>query len=132
MDWYATAKSVHVVCVALSITGFVTRFALAARGATVLDHPLARVLPHVNDTVLLGAAAGMLVVLRVNPFSVAWLSAKIAGLILYILLGMVALRRGRTARQRTAAFVTAVATFGYIVAVAIGKSVLGPFAWLGA
>ncbi|RPI48829.1 MAG: hypothetical protein EHM59_00410 [Betaproteobacteria bacterium] len=132
MSWYATAKAVHVVCVVLSIAGFVTRFALAWRGSTLLRRPAARILPHVNDTMLLGAAIAMLALARIDPLAVPWLSAKVAGLVVYILLGMVALRHGRTPAIRTVAFAAALGSFGYLVSVALVKNPLGILTWLAA
>jgi uncharacterized membrane protein SirB2 len=131
MNWYATAKAVHVACVALSIAGFVSRYALARRGSPLMQHRLARVAPHVNDTALLGAAIVMLWAGGLNPFGIPWLAAKIAGLLAYIVLGMVALRRGRTPAMRDAAFVAALASYAYVVSIALTKSPLGPFAALG-
>ncbi len=130
MTVYLLAKTVHVSCVALSIAGFVARFALARRRPHWLGHRLARVLPHVNDTVLLAAAIAMLVAAQWNVLDMPWLSAKVAGLLAYIACGTIALKRGRTRRQRAGAFVAALAAFGYVVSVAYSKSVAGPFARL--
>jgi uncharacterized membrane protein SirB2 len=128
MNVYAVAKAIHVTCVALSIAGFVTRFSVAARRPEVLRHTLVRVLPHVNDTVLLAAAITMLVVAQWNVLEMPWLAAKIAGLTAYIALGMVALKHGRTGGIRAAAFVGALIAFAYVVSVALSKSPAGPFA----
>jgi len=57
-----------------------------------------------------------------------WLVAKIVGLLVYIVLGTIALKRGKTRRMRVGAFVAAIATFVYIVMVALTKSPLGVFA----
>ena len=57
-----------------------------------------------------------------------WLVAKIVGLLVYIVLGTIALKRGRTRRTRAAALIGAIATFGYIAMVALTKSPLGAFA----
>jgi len=92
-----------------------------------LRHRLARVLPHVNDTVLLAAAIAMLVAAQWNVFDMPWLGAKIAGLLAYIACGTIALRRGRSQRVRAGAFVAALAAFGYVVSVAFSKSAAGPF-----
>ena len=127
MSVYLLAKNVHVSCVALSIAGFVTRFALAQRRADILQLRLVRVAPHVNDTILLGAAITMLAVAQWKLLDMPWLGAKIAGLVVYIACGAMALRRGRTRRGRMAAFVAALAAFGYVVSVALSKSVAGPF-----
>src|SRR5512139_1445543 len=122
MNWYTTAKAIHVACVGLSIAGFVTRYALLRRSSALVAHRFARVAPHVNDTLLLGAAIVMLWVGSLDPLAIPWLSAKIAGLIVYIALGMIALRHGRTPGIRDGAFLAALASFGYVVAVAFSKS----------
>jgi uncharacterized membrane protein SirB2 len=130
MNWYTTAKTIHVACVGLSIAGFAARYALLRRGSTLVGQRFVRVAPHVNDTLLLGAAIVMLWAGGLNPFAVPWLSAKIAGLIVYIALGMIALRHGRSAGIRGGAFLAALASFGYVVTVAFSKNPLGPLAWL--
>jgi len=130
MNAYLVAKVIHVTCAAISIAGFVTRYALALHRPEWLRHRAVRVIPHVNDTLLLAAAIVMLIVAQWNILDMPWLTAKIAGLVVYIGLGLVALRFGRTRRVRTIAFVGALIVFGYIVSVALHKSVAGPFARL--
>ena len=130
MNVFLLAKAVHVSCVALSIAGFVARFALARKHPEGLHRRFLRILPHVNDTILLAAAIAMLIVAQWNVFDMPWLAAKIAGLLVYIACGTIALKRGRTQRVRTGAFVAALAAFGYVVSVALGKRAAGPVAWL--
>jgi uncharacterized membrane protein SirB2 len=127
MSAYQIAKAVHVTCVILSIGGFVVRFALSLRASPWLQNRWVRILPHVNDTVLLGAAIAMLVIASLNPFGVAWLNAKIAGLLIYIALGSVALRWGRSPRMRLGAFTAALIAFAYVVAVALGRDPAAPW-----
>ena len=69
----------------------------------------------------------MLVLLSANPFAQPWLVTKFAGLIAYILLGTVALKRGKTKNIRAAAFVAAITVYAYVIGVALSKSPLG---WL--
>jgi uncharacterized membrane protein SirB2 len=104
----------------LSLTGFVLRGYWRWSAPARLRHPLARTLPHINDTVLLASALGMLWLYRWSPLDHAWLLAKISALAAYILLGAVALR-GPTRPVRGLAFVTALAAFLYIVSVALTK-----------
>lgn len=125
---YPMVKLVHQVAVTLSITGFVLRGFGSLAGAAWVRGRVARSLPHVVDTVLLGAALTMLVMLGLNPLRTPWLAAKLLALLLYIGAGAVALRPGRPRRVRVAAFVTALLAFGYIVTVALTKQVLGPWA----
>ncbi len=97
-------------------------------GNSSLDRPLAKRLPHVIDTLLLGSAIGMLFIWHSSPFSMPWVSAKLLALLLYIGLGMVALRFGKSRRVRVTAWVSALVVAAYIVSVAINKSALGIFA----
>ncbi|MDH5534575.1 MAG: SirB2 family protein [Betaproteobacteria bacterium] len=121
---YVFLKAAHVICAALSYTLFFVRGVWMIRSSPLLARRWVRIAPHVIDTVLLASAIAMLVLLSVNPFSTPWLAAKLVGLVAYIALGMVALRRGRTRGGRIAAWVAAQAVFFYMVAVALTKSSL--------
>lgn len=108
----------------LSVAGFVMRYVLSAMrprpaGAWV------RVAPHVVDTVLLASALALAWVGGFHPLQVPWLEAKLVGLVLYIVTGTIALKRGRTPRVRAVAFALALLTCAYIVSVALTKSPLG-------
>src|SRR5215472_14546765 len=133
---YATLKLIHVSAVALSFFGFAARGLGALCGAGWVRQRITRVLPHFIDTVLLVSALGMLWMLRLSPWATPWLRAKLIGLILYVALGVLALRRappGRAARPQAMqliAWVGALVVFGYIVSVALTKSPRGPLAWL--
>lgn len=127
---YALVKLLHQTAVALSATGFAARGLGALAGAGWVRSRLARSLPHVIDTVLLGSALALAWLLRLNPLHTPWLAAKIVGLLAYIGLGMLALRPGRPRPQRAAAGLAALAVLGYIVSVAISKQPAGFFAWL--
>jgi uncharacterized membrane protein SirB2 len=84
----------------------------------------ARIVPHINDTLLLTAAIAMLLVAGLNPLDQPWLLAKILGLLAYIGLGTLALKRGKTKPIRVKALIAALGVFGYIIAVAITKQVI--------
>lgn len=122
---YLDIKAVHQAAVALSFCGFVARGAGALAGAAWVRGRIARSLPHVIDTVLLLSAVALVWLLRMNPINAPWLMAKIAGLVAYIGLGMVALRPGTPRGVRVVAWLAALAVFGYIVSVAITKSPAG-------
>ena len=119
---YTSVKYVHVICVALSYAGFVARGLLMIRAAPLLEARLVRVAPHVVDTVLLASAIALAVMSRQYPFVESWLTAKVLALILYIGIGTVALRRGRTLRVRIGAWIAAQIVFLYMVAVAVTRS----------
>jgi uncharacterized membrane protein SirB2 len=91
---------------------------------------VAKTLPHIVDSVLLLSALWLAWTLRLTPAEAPWLLAKIIGLVVYIGLGTLALKPGRSLRLRAVAWFAALAVFGYIVSVALTKSVLGFFVWL--
>lgn len=123
-------KLTHVVSVVLSGTGFIARGALMLRGSPLLQARFVRVAPHVVDTVLLASAVWLAWLMRLSPFD-GWIAAKVLGLVAYVVLGTVALKRGRTRRVRAVAFAAALATFAYIVTVAVTHDPRGPLALLG-
>ena len=122
---YAALKLVHQGAVVLSIAGFFVRGAAGLAGARWVRGRLARTLPHVVDTVLLVSALALAWMLRLTPGSAPWLLAKILGLIVYVGLGIVALRPGRPPAVRATAWLAALATEAWIVSVAVTKTPLG-------
>ena len=128
MNTYTILFTVHVTAAALSISFFVVRGVWMVLESPLLQRRAVRILPHVIDTILLAAAIGLTVVIGQYPFVNGWLTAKLLALIAYIALGMFALRRGKTKRQRVLALVAAVVVFGYIVSVAIAHSPWGVMA----
>lgn len=123
---FATLLALHKITVIISFVLFLVRAGWRMADSPMIKKTWVKILPHVNDTVLIAAGIGMLVVARLNPLENDWLIAKFIALIVYIGLGMVAIKRGETRTQRTLAFVGALAAFGYIAAVAITKQVI-PF-----
>jgi uncharacterized membrane protein SirB2 len=122
---YLAVKLVHQTAVTLSITGFFVRGLAAWNGARWAQSRAAKTLPHLVDTILLLSALTMASMLRLTPDKAPWLLAKIVGLILYVGLGVVALRPGRPFAVRAAAWVAALAMVAWIVSVAIAKTPLG-------
>lgn len=119
---YATVKLIHQSAVALSIGGFVLRAFASLMGARWVHGRAAKTVPHVVDTGLLASAVTLAAWLHLNPLTTPWLAAKIVALLVYIGLGMVALKPSRPAPQRCLAMLAAFATFAYIVSVAITKN----------
>jgi uncharacterized membrane protein SirB2 len=100
VELYPVVKPVHVALVLASGALFVVR------GAAVLAHkpwgmqrPL-RVSSYAIDTGLLVAGLLLLAMLRMNPVATPWLGVKLTLLPVYIVLGSMALKRARSARDR--------------------------------
>jgi len=126
---YAAIKLVHTGATALSLGLFALRGAWMLRSPQRRQRRWVRIAPHVIDTVLLTSALWLAWQLGTDGTR-GWLWAKVIALCAYIALGTVALKRGRTRRVRIVAFAAALATFGYIVSVAVTKSPLGVLARL--
>ncbi|MBK0416557.1 SirB2 family protein [Chromobacterium haemolyticum] len=124
---YLIVKHAHMGFAYLSILLFAVRGGLMLGGK---QHLLAlkpvRILPHVIDTLLLGCAIALVVMGGWPILQSPWLLAKVVGLVLYVALGTIALRRGKTPQTRLIAFLCALAAVFYIVLVAKTKMVV-PF-----
>lgn len=125
---YLALKYTHVAAVTTSFVLFFLRGLWMIGASERLKSRWVKVVPHVVDTVLLASAISMVVMSAQNPFLKSWIMAKVIALILYILLGMVALRAGRTRQQRVLAWILALTVFTYIVMVAITRN---PVPWAG-
>jgi len=117
---YDAVKQVHVAAVVLSWAFFFARGVWMIADSPRLGARWVRIAPHVNDTILLVAALYLATFFGLQP----WIVAKLAALVAYILIGMVAIRHGRPKAVRIAAWVLAQAIFLYIVAVAVRKDPL--------
>ncbi len=124
---YLILKTLHVSCVLATIAGFVLRGYWTLSGSTMLRYRVVRIAPHVIDTLLLASGIALIVELHFGVMRESWLLAKIAGIVVYILLGLVAIRLGRTQRAQALAYVAAIAVFAYVAGNAVAKS---PASWL--
>lgn len=125
---YTTLKLIHMAAATLTISGFILRGFWMLSDSPRLQHPLVRVLPHVIDTVFLFAGIGLIMTLNLPLLLPGWLQIKIAALLVYIVLGTIALKRGKTKRVRAVAFILALLTFAYVMGVALSKSAASWFA----
>ncbi len=126
MNFYLL-KTIHVSCAATSITLFFLRGIWSFNGSAIMRQRWVKVVPHVVDTLLLASAFGMAYIISQYPLVNGWLTAKLFALLLYITLGSVALKYGKSKRVRVSAWLGAHAVFAYIVLVAVTHNPL-PFA----
>ncbi|MEK7815774.1 MAG: SirB2 family protein [Pseudomonadota bacterium] len=119
-------KYLHIACAVLSVSGYFLRGLWMMQDSPRLQTRWVRVVPHIIDSLLLVSAIALTIRLQQYPFVHDWLTAKVLALVAYIVLGAVGLKYGRTRKIRIAAWVAALLTFGYIVAVALTRQVL-PF-----
>ena len=119
---YGFLKQFHLATIAITLTLFVLRGVWMMADSPRLQARWVRIVPHVNDTLLLASGLSLAVLLGQYPLVNGWLTAKLFALILYIVLGTVALKAGRTKGMRIAAWIAALLVFGYMVAVAVTRA----------
>jgi uncharacterized membrane protein SirB2 len=117
-------KMLHMTCALLSISGFFARGLLMIKDSPLLQARFVKIAPHIIDTVLLVSAIILASQWGLAALQLPWLLAKIVALIVYILLGMLALHPGREKSLRVGAWLAALVVFAYIVSVAVTKTPL--------
>jgi len=116
---YTLLKTLHLTTIAITLALFLLRGIWMMADSPRLQVRWVRIVPHLNDTLLLASGIGLAVLLQQYPLVHGWITAKVLALILYIVLGTIALKRGKTRGRRIAAWVAALMVFGYMVAVAV-------------
>ena len=127
-EYYLALRHAHIGFVILSIGLFVLRGGLMLMDSPHVQSVWLRYPSYAIDTLLLTAALMLTSVVHQYPFGNGWLTMKVALLGVYIVLGSIALKHGRTRRMRVVAFVVALATVGFLVTVARAHHPLGIFA----
>ena len=122
MEWL---KMIHISSVMLSFALFVLRGYWMCRSVPYLQQKIwARYVPDSIDTVLMVSGISMMFQFSLFPHQQPWLAAKLLALLLYIVLGSVALHRTKNRHIRLGCYVVALMVFVYMVAVALNKQVL--------
>jgi uncharacterized membrane protein SirB2 len=119
-------KSIHITCVVLSYALFLLRGIWMLRDSPAMHRRWVRIAPHAVDSLLLASAIALAWQLGISPFAAPWLAAKIIALLLYIVVGAIALKHGKTRHIRLAAWLGAQVVFFYIVGVAVTRD---PMPW---
>ncbi len=119
---YLLVKHIHTAAAAIVVLLFLLRGYWMLADSPMLAQRWVRIVPHVNDTILLVAGIWLATSFGFQPFVIA----KLVAVLVYIGVATVALKRGRTKAVRAAAFAVSLAVLAYIFAVAVTKSAL-PF-----
>ena len=121
-------KHAHMMFAIISITLFMLRAWLAVPSPARIKSKILKIAPHIIDTLLLGLGVWLAVLTKQIPFDNSpWLTAKVIGLVLYIVVGTIAIKRGKTRNQRLIATLASIAIFACIYGDAVTKS---PLSWL--
>ena len=120
-EHYLLIRQLHILTAALSVTLFTIRFLLLVRSPTWQPNRWLKVLPHVNDSLLLILAILLCLIIQQAPLITPWLTEKVAAVILYILAGMFALKWSKTRLSKIIWFIIALFMFAYAANIAINK-----------
>jgi uncharacterized membrane protein SirB2 len=128
LDFYPHIRLVHIAAVFASGGLFLLRgLVLHLGGRWAMAAPL-RYFSYTIDTILLTAALMLATILHQYPFVHGWLTVKVVLLVVYVVLGSYALKRGRTHKQRVLFWLAALAVYAFIISVARAHQPLGVFA----
>lgn len=116
---YTIIKNAHITFAVISISLFILRAFWSVTKSAKLQQRWAKIVPHINDTLLLSCAVYLMITTRQYPFVDHWLTAKFIALLVYIATGTIAIKRGKIAGVRLLFALLAIATFIYIAAVAV-------------
>jgi uncharacterized membrane protein SirB2 len=130
LAWVPQIRQAHLAVVVLSGTLFALRGAGLLAGARWPLHKALRVGSVVIDTLLLAAGVSLWVLLQLNPLREHWLGAKLALLVLYIVLGRWALKRAGSTAARAAFFVAALTVYATMVSIGWTRHPLGLWRWM--
>lgn len=124
-EYYLALRQAHIALALLSVGLFCVRGLLMLGESPRVHAAWLRYPSYLIDTLLLTAALMLMSVIRQYPFVDGWLTMKVCLLVAYVVLGSVALKRGRSRSARAAAFVAALLVVTLLFGVARAHHPLG-------
>lgn len=126
---YPWLRPLHIALVTLSVTLFALRGLGVLAGQAWPMAGWARGLAPVVDSLLLLAGGTLWWLLQLNPTQDRWLLVKLVLLVVYIVLGTLALKRAPTRGAQALCFVAALAVVAFMAGIARAHH---PLAWFAA
>ncbi len=127
IEFYPQIKSAHILLVLLSGSLFALRGGFALFGARWPRHIGVRYTSYSIDTMLLTSAAMLLTILPGALFANGWLTVKLSLLVVYIVLGILAMRTQFRRRHRAIFYIAALLTLFFMFGIARMHS---PWGWI--
>lgn len=125
---YMALKHPHMILALVSGVLFALRGCWMMVDSPLLQRRWVKIVPHINDTLLLLCAIGLMFQIDQYPFVDHWLTAKVIALVGYILAGVYALKLGKTKAIRMGALAIGLCLYAYILGVALNHSPMSFFA----
>lgn len=127
IELYAPVKLTHISSVLLSGAIFTFRAALDQCRFALAHNPTLKRFSYANDSLLLITGLSLMVITQQYPITHDWLTVKLTLVLVYIALGIMALRKGRTPLVRRVFFVAALCVYLFIISIARSHHPLGVF-----
>ncbi len=124
-SWYPEIKQMHIALVAASGLLFAVRGAAVLTGQRWAMRSPWRWLSYGIDTLLLSAGVTLWAILSLNPVHSPWLGTKLLLLVLYIVLGSLALKRAPTPATRRLSYAAALCVYLFMASVAVVHHPMG-------
>jgi uncharacterized membrane protein SirB2 len=124
-SWYPQIRLVHMGLVAGSGLLFAVRGAAVLAGQGWAMRRPWRWLSYCIDTLLLCAGVTLWAILSLNPVDSPWLGTKLLLLVLYVVLGSLALKRARSPLSRRMSLAAALGVYLFMASVAVAHHPLG-------
>ena len=131
IEFYAIVKQTHIWTVIASGALFAVRGAAGLAGQRWAMSAALRYLSYGIDCALLTAALMLMTMLHMYPIAHDWLTVKLGLLLLYIVLGSLALKRARTWRYRLISYLAALTVYLLMAGIARAHHPLGWLRWWG-
>ena len=116
-------KHLHVWLVVLSIGSFVLRFIWSQKNSPYLQQKWVKVAPHITDTFLLLSGVSLALLFRISPLQTHWLGAKLVLIVIYIIIGYIAIKSPLPKPARQVAGCLALTTVVGIIYLAVNKPI---------
>jgi uncharacterized membrane protein SirB2 len=120
-------KLIHLSTITITISLFVIRGIGLFLNAGFMSQTWIRIVPHINDTILLISGIWLAIQIEQYPLVDSWLTAKLLALLLYIVLGLAVFRFAHNRRQQVSFWILAILVFVYMLGVAIRHD---PMSWM--
>lgn len=123
MSSYGIIKQIHVLTVVVSFIGFFLRGVVVMMRSPQVYSSWFRILPHINDSILIVTAVILTLYINQYPFTDAWLTAKLIALVLHVVVGAYAIKHAKTFMAQLISWLISIVVFIYIVGVAYTRDV---------
>jgi len=124
IEFYLPVKIIHVTSASFSIILFAIRGYRRLFGRTMWFTNWLTKLPHAIDTLLLLTGILLIIITNQYPSFGNWITIKLFAVVVYILLGMAALKWTRSTKWSALSFVAALSVFASIVVLVLNRNTI--------